>query len=78
MSGKNPSISNFQIRYFNPKTKNFYYHGIESVSDPESDNKNSILAGEPEHFLYPAVNEDKDKNHDYVDSFLHHHHAVRS
>ena len=48
------SIVILQIRYFNPKTRQFYYHGIHPTMPPDGSSqqpaKNLILAGEPETF----------------------------
>jgi len=66
----------FQIRYFNPKTKSFYFHGLtEAISpSPSSNSKNSVLVGEPEYYLYPAPNGGGEEQvHGYVNNFLHHH-----
>ena len=51
-------LQKFQIRYFNPKTRQFYYHAAfpddSTISPPESASqsppRNLIVAGEPETF----------------------------
>lgn len=44
-----------------------------AVSPPSPSDKNNVLVGEPEYFLYPSSNGGEDQVQDYVNAFLHHH-----
>lgn len=71
------SVWYLQIRYFNPKTKNFYFHGLTAAGLPSStSNKNDVLVGEPEYFYYPEGNEGEGHVQGYVNAFLHHHAVI--
>ena len=45
-----------QIRYYNPKTKEFYYHKAHTATppNPQATGQGSYLGGEPEFYPVPA------------------------
>jgi hypothetical protein len=72
----------FQIRYWNPKSRDFYFHGVTPVSASGVDpSKTNFLVGEPEFYVYPTPDnfptpEVPPGFHDYINAYPHHH-AVR-
>ena len=81
MSPQSLSLSIFQIRYFNPKARDFYFHGVTPVSSLSDPTRNpNFLVGEPEFYVYPAPQagqnlapQDIPSFHDYINAYPHHH-----